>query len=40
MGENRHESFRHENYYKNWAIFNRDEAPETVIYLEYKNNII
>lgn len=32
FGENRHESFRHDFLYRNWPIFNRDEAPETVAY--------
>ena len=32
FGENRHESLRHDFRFRNWAIFNRDEAPETVPY--------
>ena len=31
MGENRHESFKHNLNYQNWPVFARDEAPENVI---------
>ena len=30
FGENKHESLKHDFGYKNWPIFNRDEAPENV----------
>lgn len=35
MGENKHEAFKHDLTYKNWPIFNRDEALENVITLSY-----
>ena len=30
MGENRHETLRHDLNYKNWAVWARDEPPEFV----------
>ena len=32
LGENRHNSFRHDLNYKNWPVWARDEPPENVPY--------
>lgn len=33
MGENNHDSFRHNMSYKTWPIFSRDQPPDYVTYL-------